>query len=116
MFQLFNSFQGELPENKLFELLSAVNEGKMTLYKAGLEATNFKKLTLIKERFLDLTDTEDWDAATAKYPKYTTDERLKDFVPLFEMSATSCKSMLKICNCDRFTHRNFKINFSNMKT
>ena len=86
-----------MPESKLFELLSAVNEGKLTLYKAGLEATNFKKLRLIKERFLDLTDMEDWDAATARYPNYTSDEKLKDFIPLFEISASSCKSNLDLC-------------------
>ena len=71
----------------------------MTLHQAGKEATKEKKLRLIQQKFVELTEVEDWKTATSEFPAHTSEETLNEFIPYFELTANECKwHMLQFTN------------------
>ena len=77
------NFQG-LSEARRKNLLKEVQEGKMSLKQAGAEAKSLKTMDFVKSAFVRCTNSKMWEYAKTRYPDHTLEERLKQFVPLFQ--------------------------------
>ena len=78
----FQHFQG-IEESLRYELLKRVLQGEWSLTQAGAQAKLSKQLHTVRTAFVSATNSPNWEYAKKRYPDYTTDERLKQFVNHF---------------------------------
>ena len=83
------NFQGLSEARRVF-LFKEVKQGKMSLKKAGMKAKLMKKMDAVKAAFVTATNSKSWEYAKARYPDYTTEERLEQFASKFPTLSGNC--------------------------
>ena len=70
IFQLFQELQGVNGPARV-EYLRKVADGEASASKVIQQIKEQKKLQIIKQKFLEITDTDSWEEAVENFPGYT---------------------------------------------
>jgi hypothetical protein len=71
-----------LDDDTVFNLLTKVSDGKLSLAEMGKECARIKKRRTIQQAFLSQLALSNWEEAKAKYPQYADTAAVDQFLAL----------------------------------
>lgn len=71
-----------LPVEFQEEMLGNVTSKTMSLQEMKCSAEKFRSVEIVKKRFLCITNSKNWEEASARFPDFVTPHKLEQFLPL----------------------------------
>lgn len=95
-FPLSTGLRG-LDEESVHDLLQNVKDKKLSLMKLNETCRELKKLQTLRKLFVKEVGSISWEEAVAKFPHYTTDDQLKQFLNITVRNDATPPSFLHHC-------------------